>query len=321
MSSKQTSLPLPPPWAQRFRSDDLDEVSEFVNRMSDQLSRVTHGSGPLGFEQSWVIGTSLMLGWLGSRLGMTVRGSVRQPVVHLAVPDGTEYRFGRRNHITGRHTVMFLPPGWEYTRGRRPGPALAVAVNERAMATEIEAREPGRRGELLLRARSVALGEPAHARLVAAATDFALATGRGGNPTELARAEAHFVDALADLMLGESAAVRGLEVAASRIADLESWVEAHLAEPISLGRLCAVAGVGERALQKAFESRRGMSPMRFVAERRLAAARRLLTRAGARDDVTHIAVKLGFGHVGRFAALYRQTFGESPSQSLRRAVR
>jgi len=64
-----------------------------------------------------------------------------------------------------------------------------------------------------------------------------------------------------------------------------------------------------------------MSPMRYVAERRLAAARRLLTCADASDDVTHVAVRLGFGHVGRFAALYRQAFGESPSQSLRRAAR
>jgi transcriptional regulator GlxA family with amidase domain len=105
------------------------------------------------------------------------------------------------------------------------------------------------------------------------------------------------------------------------MADLEAWIEANLEAPISIGRLCAVAGVGERALQKSFESRRGMSPMRFVAERRLAEAHRQLTQAHPRDDVTHVAMRLGFHHTGRFAALYRQAFGESPSQSLRRARR
>jgi AraC-like DNA-binding protein len=61
--------------------------------------------------------------------------------------------------------------------------------------------------------------------------------------------------------------------------------------------------------------------MRFVIERRLAQARRQLTEPGARKDVTQVAVRLGFHHTGRFAALYRQAFGESPSQSLRRARR
>jgi transcriptional regulator GlxA family with amidase domain len=81
-----------------------------------------------------------------------------------------------------------------------------------------------------------------------------------------------------------------------------------------------VAGVGQRALEKVFESRRGMSPLRFVTERRLAAAHRMLIRGAAPDeDVTRVALGLGFGHPGRFAALYRQAYGESPSQSLRRA--
>jgi len=57
--------------------------------------------------------------------------------------------------------------------------------------------------------------------------------------------------------------------------------------------------------------------MRFVAERRLAAARGRLLRAGRRDDVTSVAVELGFGHVGRFAQLYRQAFGEAPSETLK----
>jgi AraC-like DNA-binding protein len=48
----------------------------------------------------------------------------------------------------------------------------------------------------------------------------------------------------------------------------------------------------------------------------------MLIRGAAPDeDVTRVALGLGFGHPGRFAALYRQAYGESPSQSLRRAKR
>jgi transcriptional regulator GlxA family with amidase domain len=47
----------------------------------------------------------------------------------------------------------------------------------------------------------------------------------------------------------------------------------------------------------------------------------MLSREDPRVDVTRVALGLGFGHVGRFAALYRQAFGESPSETLRRARR
>lgn len=63
-----------------------------------------------------------------------------------------------------------------------------------------------------------------------------------------------------------------------------------------------------------------MSPMRFVMERRLAAAHRLLTDADGAIDVASVAVQLGFGHVGRFAQLYRTVFGEAPSLTHRRAL-
>ena len=107
---------------------------------------------------------------------------------------------------------------------------------------------------------------------------------------------------------------------ASRLASVEAWIDAHLEEPITLGRLCEIAGVGERALQKAFEPRRGMSPMRFVVERRLAAVRRLLESAGPGDGVTDVAIRLGF-HFRRFAGLYSELFGETPSQTLVRSRR
>jgi transcriptional regulator GlxA family with amidase domain len=125
---------------------------------------------------------------------------------------------------------------------------------------------------------------------------------------------------MADVLLAGSAVEHAPAIAASRLAAIEAWVDAHLEEPITLGRLCEIAGVGERALQKAFESRRGMSPMRFVVERRLAAARRLLEHADPDVTVTDVATRLGF-HLGRFAGLYREVFGETPSQTLARAQR
>jgi AraC-like DNA-binding protein len=59
--------------------------------------------------------------------------------------------------------------------------------------------------------------------------------------------------------------------------------------------------------------------MRFVAERRLAAAQRRFSNASEGDDVTAIATSLGFTHLGRFSSAYRSAFGESPSRTLMRS--
>lgn len=197
---------------------------------------------------------------------------------------------------------------------------LAIGIRQQSLMDEIEARRPGSSGELVFRSRQIELSESDRGTLAAAALGFAQAVGPGTERLQGLRAEARLLGAVADLLLRESAVVQARAMPTQRIADLEAWIEAHLYEPLTVGRLCAVAGVGERSLQKSFESRRGMSPMRFVVERRLATAQRLLMDAAGAHDVTSVAVRLGFGHIGRFAQLYRTAFGETPSLTRRRAV-
>ncbi len=213
---------------------------------------------------------------------------------------------------------MFLAPGWEFTRSSPPGEALALKFSGKSLAQEFDARRPRRGDEPVFQTQLLDLASAERALLVSAILDVILATRPGSSAVTVLHAEARLVALIADLILRRGAVPRGQEVSAARIAELEAWVDSHLDEPLTIGRLCAVSGVGERTLQKAFLSRRGVSPMRFVAERRLAAARERLLRAGPRDEVTRVAVELGFGHVGRFAQLYRQAFGEVPSETLKR---
>jgi AraC-like DNA-binding protein len=83
--------------------------------------------------------------------------------------------------------------------------------------------------------------------------------------------------------------------------------------------LAEFAGVSERSLHTAFRRQFGISPMSYLRRRRLEHAHDELLRldpAGAR--VTDVALRYGFTHPGRFAAIYRAHFGESPSTTLRR---
>jgi len=193
---------------------------------------------------------------------------------------------------------------------------FAISVGGRRLAEEVEARDPGGRGVLAFRSRAFELDEIERAALFSAVHLFV----RALDGIQGAHGEALLIAAVADLLLKERVAARMQGISATRLANLEAWIESHLEEPLTIGRLCEVAGVGERSLQKAFESRRGVSPMRFVSERRLAEARRRLANGNPRDNVTRVALGVGFHHMGRFAKLYRETFGEGPAQSLARAA-
>jgi AraC-like DNA-binding protein len=97
-------------------------------------------------------------------------------------------------------------------------------------------------------------------------------------------------------------------------------VDAAPEKAFTIADLAVYAGVSERSLHAAFRRQLGISPMSYVRRRRLEHAHDELLRldptTGAK--VTDVALRNGFTHIGRFAAAYRQRFGESPSTTLRR---
>lgn len=94
-------------------------------------------------------------------------------------------------------------------------------------------------------------------------------------------------------------------------------IDADLAAELALGDLARGAGVGVRALTRGFQRRLGVSPMRYLQQRRLERARGDLL--DGRGSVTDVAYRWGFGNLGDFALKYRERFGERPSETLRGA--
>lgn len=85
----------------------------------------------------------------------------------------------------------------------------------------------------------------------------------------------------------------------------------------SVVELCTAIGVSERALQYAFRTYMGMTPVEYLRLCRLSRARsQLLSANPLMTSVTDIAMQFGFFHLGRFARDYRRVFGESPSTTL-----
>jgi AraC family ethanolamine operon transcriptional activator len=98
----------------------------------------------------------------------------------------------------------------------------------------------------------------------------------------------------------------------------EAYVRAHIDAPVTLSMLCRLVGLSERGLRDAFYSVRGMGPKRWIVGVRLQGVRSALTdECGEATTVTDAAADYGFYELGRFAAIYREAFGEAPSDTLR----
>jgi transcriptional regulator GlxA family with amidase domain len=93
---------------------------------------------------------------------------------------------------------------------------------------------------------------------------------------------------------------------------------ANASEPITIADLTRLTGVSSRALHEGFRRFKGASPKACLKSIRLRGVHRELMEAQESDDVTGIAQRWGFFHLGRFANSYRRIFGELPSQTLRR---
>jgi AraC-like DNA-binding protein len=89
----------------------------------------------------------------------------------------------------------------------------------------------------------------------------------------------------------------------------------------TLADMTREAGISARALQLLFERHLGCTPSEYARNVRLRCARdALLHPATEATSVTDVATRWGFYHLGRFSALYRQTYGELPSQTLRHSL-
>ena len=102
----------------------------------------------------------------------------------------------------------------------------------------------------------------------------------------------------------------------------EAYMRAHTVFRVPLSRLCRIVGLSERGLRNAFYGVRGMSPKRSILAERLRDVRSALSHSHTtQTTVASIATEYGFYELGRFAATYKEAFGEAPSDTLRGSSR
>jgi AraC-like DNA-binding protein len=90
--------------------------------------------------------------------------------------------------------------------------------------------------------------------------------------------------------------------------------------PITLTEMERLSGLSARALQYAFKTRFGCSPMEWQRRERLQLARSRLISPAPGETITAIAHAMGFSSSAAFATQYRHHYGETPSQTRRFAT-
>jgi AraC-like DNA-binding protein len=107
-------------------------------------------------------------------------------------------------------------------------------------------------------------------------------------------------------------------IAPRSVRRVENYIMAHSDEPLTVDDLARASGVSARSMYRAFRDFREISPMSHLRDTRLRRVREDLLRAGPEAAVSDILSRRGISEFGRFAAYYKQHYGETPSQTLRR---
>jgi AraC-like DNA-binding protein len=95
------------------------------------------------------------------------------------------------------------------------------------------------------------------------------------------------------------------------------FIEENLDRPFTTAELAAGSGLSLRGLHAAFQRELDTSPMRFVRDARLAAARDELLRArGSSVNVRAVALRWGFASPQQFARWYSRLYAEAFDETL-----
>ena len=132
------------------------------------------------------------------------------------------------------------------------------------------------------------------------------------------KVEERIFDVILD-MIPSAEVVEPLHSRARIAREVLKVLKERLDDPPGITELCIAVGARERTLHLSCVEAFGRPPAALLAELRLNAAHRALSRPAKDTSVTGVAALYGFSHFGRFASVYRRQFDELPSATFARA--
>ena len=112
---------------------------------------------------------------------------------------------------------------------------------------------------------------------------------------------------------------RGQRLSQRSAARVLEYIDAGLGDDLSVTELAEVAGLSTAHFSRLFRATFDKSPHRFVLERRIRAAEKLLSNG--QQTIAQVAYQLGFSSQAHFTQMFRRLTGRTPGQSRRPLAR
>jgi transcriptional regulator GlxA family with amidase domain len=96
------------------------------------------------------------------------------------------------------------------------------------------------------------------------------------------------------------------------VSGVQSWLEDHFAESVSIERMARRAALSQRSLNRRFLSATGRTPLEYLHRLRIEAAKRHLETS--KLNVQEITSRVGYEDARSFSRLFRSLTGQSPAQ-------
>ena len=207
-------------------------------------------------------------------------------------PPGVREDLIRITHDLPSILHVYLPPGrFDDLAGR----LASQRVEARSVRYASGVEDPALAGLGMALSAELAR-ETAGGRLLADCVSLAL-TARLGSVHSEARA-----------VVGETGAGR---LDARRLQRVVDFIEANIEEPLGVEDLAAVACLSPFHFARAFKAAIGAPPHRYLAARRLARAKAMLTMEAT--PIAEIAYRCGFSSVSNFGRAFKRASGVSPA--------
>lgn len=310
-----------------FRSRDLAATEDFLGRAYTKMSiAADEGERPSAhIERRWL--GSINFDRLELDFHMSYDAAPLGRICLCRVHDGhiEENFIGEPTDVFAPGDVtLFSPPELPYS-GRVCRARYDLTMFDTSLLSRVAATEPGRDGEPVRLVGHRPVSAAAHRRLDAA-IDYVrtVVTGDSAEATPLVASTtasmlaAVVLSAFPTSALTEPTAVDRADAKPELLRRAVEFIDSSADIDITLTDIAENIHVTPRALQYMFRRHLDMTPMEYLRKVRLDHAHHELLKSDpACTTVQIIAARWGFAHTGRFAAMYRQTYGSKPSDSLR----
>ncbi|WP_433296046.1 AraC family transcriptional regulator [Actinoplanes sp. CA-030573] len=310
-----------------MHSRDLDEVQELMSqRYVEHRTRVMGSADGFVFRSVSAVAGPLTVDQLTYQACLAMGTQPFASLLVVSVLDGRfEVTAGRQHARAGRGEALLYPPdvGLEVVMDRMTHQVLHLPLST---VTRLAARAGV--AEADFRFEAMTATTPAGNRQWLATVAYLTRLLSGSDQTAI---PALLLDAVIDttataalsafpnttMTLGYTPGPGRIAPAAIRRA--VAYIDAHVAETITLDQIATAAGLSPRALQAGFRRHYDTTPIGYLRKVRLEHAHRDLQTADPTTGATvaGIARRWGFADHSRFTAAYRTAYGRPPSHTLR----